>query len=189
MSQTLSGQNPKLTVDLDEMFGMIVPDSTSFRQRVGQAIIDKIRERTEDKNVDINGKNFRKYSKEYQESDDFKAYGKSADNVNLKQTGDMMGLMDIVDEGKNKITIGWNDGFQAKKAHGHITGHVGVERDFLGLPLSDLSAIAAEFKSELPLGDLDFDTTVDVAQEFQSKGSVRTFDQFIKNIIGDEDGG
>lgn len=153
MDQRLSGDEASLEVDLDEMFGTIVPDSSSFRQAVGQKIIDRIRERTQEEQEDVRNSGFKDYSREYADSIEFKAYGKSKNKPNLTQTGDMLGLMDIIGESKNKITIGWTDDLQAKKAHGHITGSVGVKRNFLGLPIEDIESIADDMRDELPLGD------------------------------------
>lgn len=152
MKQKLSGNKASLEINLDELFDVIVPDNSEFRQAVGQAIIDKIRERAQKKNAGVDGE-FKKYSKEYYESEDFKIYGKSRNDVNLTASGEMLGLMDIIEEGKNKIIIGWNDPDQAGKAHGHVTGSVGKERNFLGLRPLDVSEIVSQFEDQLPKGD------------------------------------
>jgi hypothetical protein len=187
MVQNLKGDNPELVIDLDEMFGTLVPDSSSFRQKVGQAIIDKIRERTSDGDfLNPPSKANQNYSKEYAESDEFKAYGKSKSDVNLKQTGDMLGLLDVVKEQKNAIVIGWEDKFQAEKAHGHITGNVGVKRDFLGLPMSDIEDIAEQFRDELPLGDIEPESSVQSIRDFVNNGSLKSFGDFIKSLTGEE---
>ena len=155
LKQVLSGKKARLEVNLDELFGTLVPNNSELRQAVGQAIIDKIRDRTS-RNLDRDGKRFPNYSTEYADSIPFKAYGKSKGDPNLKQSGDMLGLMDIIDETKNKIVIGWSDGEEAGKAHGHITGNVGSTRDFLGLPEKDLNEIADE------VSDLFKDSTADI---------------------------
>jgi hypothetical protein len=65
LSRVLSGNDPRLKVNLKKMFqGLELPDSSQFREVLGQAIIDRIRERTLD-NIDRDGKRFRNYSKEY----------------------------------------------------------------------------------------------------------------------------
>jgi hypothetical protein len=147
LKQILTGNKARLEVDLEEMFGVDVPNDSKFRQAVGQAIIDKIRDRTED-GVSRTGSSFKKYSDAYADSIDFKAYGKSKDEPNLKQTGEMLGFLDIIEETQNKIVLGWNDD-NASKAHGHITGNVGVKRDFLGLPDNELNSIAEDFQDFL----------------------------------------
>lgn len=145
--RTLSGNNPKLTIDLVEMFGQRVPDSEAFRQGVGQAIIDKIRERTAEK-IDRSGKRFRNYSKRYAESEDFKIHGKSKTDPNLKLTGDMLAFIDVISTSRNTITLGWDDNDEAAKAHGHITGAPQgpkVKRDFFGLPDKEYKSLTSEF--------------------------------------------
>lgn len=147
-TRTLSGKNPKLKINLTKMFGQRIPDSFSFREGVGQAIIDEIRERTQRKRIDRNGKAFRKYSKAYSESLEFKAAGKAKGEPNLTLTGDMLGLMDIVDQGRDFITIGFPDRDDQLKAHGHILGSSPgprVRRDFFGLPSKSYDAIAGDF--------------------------------------------
>ena len=130
------------------MFGQRVPDSEAFRQGVGQAIIDRIRSRTDD-NIDRKSKRFKSYSKAYASTLEFKAAGKSVGNPNLRLTGDMLGLMDVVSTGRSTITIGWDEGDENKKAHGHITGSdpgPKVRRDFFGLPEKDYDQIATGFR-------------------------------------------
>lgn len=139
--------NPKLKIDLTEMFGQRIPDSASFRAGVGQAIIDRIRERT-DKNIGRDGKRFRNYSKLYEDTLEFKAAGKTKGDPNLKLTGDMLGLMDVIAEDRNTITIGFPTREEQLKAHGHILGSdpgPKVRRDFFGLPDAEYSEIASGF--------------------------------------------
>jgi hypothetical protein len=132
------------------MFGVNVSDSESLKLAIGQAVIDKIQDRTES-GIGLNGKGFRRYSKQYKSSDDFRAAGKT-DQVNLRLSGDMLELMDITEQSSNTITIGWDDSEDAAKAHGHITGSSKgprVKRDFFGLRSSDIEAIKSEFSSEI----------------------------------------
>lgn len=188
MNQKISGTEVKLEVDLDEMFGMLVPDSSSFRQKVGQAIIDKIRERCADNKYLNNAK--KTYSEMYAESIDFKAYGKSKNDVNMKLTGDMLGLMDIIDEKKNKIVLGWNDSDDAAKAYNHITGDTVPKRNFFGLPESDIKEIVNEFKDELPFGDRESTSLTDLTERFLSTGPTagsQTLGQIIKALSSDEE--
>jgi hypothetical protein len=152
MSRFLSGNNPRIKVDLKKMFGF-VPDSSQFRHAVGQELIDLIRQRTEE-NINRQGKRFRNYTKAYAESIGFAAAGKDKSDPNLKKSGDMLAFIDIVDEGEDWIEIGWTDPNEAAKAHGHITGNVGVERDFFGLPESAVEQVAEEFKDLLPDDDI-----------------------------------
>jgi hypothetical protein len=143
MERNLSGNNPRLIVNIKKFAGVpAIP--VALKQEIGQEIIDLIRQRTA-RNIDRQGLRFPNYSREYSESIGFKAYGKSKDNPNLKQTGDMLGFMDIVEDRGSSIVIGWHDIEEASKAHGHITGNVGVKRDFFGLPNSDMGKIVGEY--------------------------------------------
>ena len=147
-SRKLSGNNPKLDINLEELFGVDLSGNDSLKQAIGQEIIDRIVSRTEG-NTSLSGRAFKRYSKAYKQSDEFKAAGKGS-KVNLRLSGDMLGLMDIVDERDNTLTIGWFDEDEAAKAHGHITGGGNLpKRDFFGLTSSDISSIEAKFASEI----------------------------------------
>lgn len=153
MRQDLSGNEAKLEVSLTDIFGAPIED-VALRESIAQAIIDKIRDNAKDAKF-VNppsGKN-QTYSESYAQSDEFKAYGKSKGEVNMTQSGDMLGLMDIINQAPDKITIGWKDSLQAKKAHGHVTGNVGVKRNFLGLSGSEIQDIKNRFLSDLPKAD------------------------------------
>lgn len=192
MKQKLSGNKASLEINLDELFDVIVPDNSEFRQAVGQAIIDKIRSKAQKDNEGIDGK-FEEYSKEYKESEDFLIYGKSPKDVNLTASGEMLGLMDIIEEGKNKIVIGWEDDLQAKKAHGHVTGSVGKERNFLGLTEDDVDEIRDQFIDDLPPGDDRESSIVDEILAEITRASpvgIASIDTVIaRNFdLGDDDG-
>ena len=137
------------------MFGQRVPDSDTFRQSFGQAVLDEIRRRTAS-NIGRTGKRFRNYSDEYADSLEFEAAGKSQNDPNLRLTGDMLGLMNVVATDRNSITLGWNQTDEAAKAHGHITGSVGVTRDFFGLPDNVYNSLKSRFTipEEFSLGEL-----------------------------------
>jgi len=138
----------RLRVNLTEFFGGKVPQNNAFREAVGQAIIDAMLTRTE-QSVDVNGKSFTKYSKEYKGSLDFDAAGKS-NKVNLRLTGDMLDQIDVTKIDGNTIEIGWDDSDESAKAHGHITGGGNMpKRDFFGINGSEKSEIRGEFSSAL----------------------------------------
>jgi hypothetical protein len=142
----------ELEVNLPELFpGQQIPNSSELREAIGQEVIDIIRERTQDKEKSWTGRSFRDYSPEYVDSIDFKAYNKSKGEPNLTQSGDMLGLMTTL-ESKDpaKVKVGWNDTLQSEKAHGHITGAVGVKRDFFGLNNDEIKRIKDKFRDELP---------------------------------------
>jgi hypothetical protein len=149
VNRVAAGRNRfELVVNLDEMFGTAFPNSSRLRQLIGQEILDTIVRRTQN-NRAWDGKQFKSYSDEYAESLDFQAAGKSKGDPNLTLTGDMLGLMDVIEESKATITIGWTSAEEAEKAHGHITGNVGVKRDFFGLNESEVKAIREKFEDQI----------------------------------------
>jgi hypothetical protein len=194
LKQILTNNQAKLEVNLDELFGKKFPNDSSLRQAVGQAIIDKIRDRTGE-NIGANGKRFKDYSDAYKESIAFKAYGKSKSNPNLKQTGDMLGLMNIIEEKRNAIVIGWTDEEEAAKAHGHVTGNVGTKRDFLGLTGKDITELKSEWSREIketqPETAAGIFDSIGPAQAFLAGQTIgprtRGFGQLLREILDDEE--
>lgn len=147
MKQILTGNEAKLEVDLQAMFGGPVED-VALRESIAQQIIDLIIDNAESAKFlnPASAKN-QSYSDSYADSEDFKIYGKSKGDVNMTQSGDMLGLLTILNQSSTKLTIGWDDSLQAKKAHGHVTGNVGVKRDFLGLSSGDVEKIKSSVGS------------------------------------------
>lgn len=147
----LSGNNPILTVDLVETFGEPVPEDVA--QGFGQDLINEIRDRTQNKNINRFGNSFKGYTKEYVDSFIFKAFKGGNESVNLTLTGDMMGTMDLLSVTDSFLEIGWNSSNQAAKAHGHITGKNGqvpkMQRDFFGLPDTVIKQKAREYESQI----------------------------------------
>src|SRR5690554_4440254 len=96
MKQDLSGNEASLTVSLTDIFGVPIED-VSLRETIAQAILDKIRDNAKNaKFLNPPSEKNQNYSDSYAESDDFKAYGKSKGDVNMTQSGDMLGLMDVI---------------------------------------------------------------------------------------------
>lgn len=179
----------ELEISLPDLFpGQLIPDSGRLREAIGQEVIDIIRNRTQDDEKSWNGKPFKDYSDEYAHSVEFKAYGKKKDDPNLTQTGDMLGLMTVLDAGPASIKIGWNDTLQSEKAHGHITGHVGVKRDFFGLSGGDIERLRKKFASELDTSpDLSTtDTSANTQSFLEGRSSIgkQSIGQIINNFFG-----
>lgn len=131
--------------DLKEMFGVDVSAHPEIREAVAGTILEKIRERT------LNGAgfggapfNFGVYSDEYAESIEFQAAGKDQQEVNMSLSGDMLGLMDLIDQGGNSIEIGWEDPTQNAKAFNHNTGDTVPKRPFFGLSKAEVREISEE---------------------------------------------
>lgn len=143
--RTLKSNNPRLDVNLKEVFGKRLPESPALKTAIGQAMLDKILERTEG-GRSFTGSKFPKYSEQYIKSNEFEAFGKTPGEINMSLRGDMMGQLDFELKSKNVLQFKWEDPTQAAKAHGHITGNVGKKRDFLGLSDKELNQIKNEFK-------------------------------------------
>lgn len=175
----------ELELNLPEVFeGQLVPDSSRLREAIGQEVIDIIRDRTQKDERSWTGSSFKKYSDEYAESIEFKAEGKSQDEPNLTQSGDMLGLLTVLDSGDpGTVKIGWNDQLQSEKAHGHITGAVGVKRDFFGLNSSEIDRLRRKFADELPSAPTA--TEVSPPERAQSflEGRISIAQQSLSNVI------
>lgn len=135
----------KVTIDISEF-------DLKPQQRVDLAdlVIEHIYDRTT-RGLDKNGRPFPKYSKEYINSMDFKAAGKSKSKVNLQLSGDMLAAMKLLSENKKKITIGFENGtpenakaeWNIKGTYGQATS-TGKRRDFLGIQSEKLKQLIAE---------------------------------------------
>lgn len=148
-------------INLEEELGVDLSQFPSLKQSLGQAMIDKIVERTESgKGVkfDTAGRgrqiDLRKpYSKEYQDSLEFKAAGKSKNDINMTLSGDMLRSIDLVRAQGNTLEIAIDDPDEAAKAHGHQTGKNGqvkkMLRPFFGVTKSEIKEVSSQFKSEI----------------------------------------
>lgn len=144
----LSEDEVSQTIDLKELFGVSVIGSEGLKQAIGGAIIDKIVNRTES-GVGVDGKKLKApYSKDYSESLDFKAFGKSKNKVNMTLTGQMLGSLDIVESKGNSIKIGWDDSEENAKAYNHNTGDTVPKRPFFGVTEKELREIKSEFEDK-----------------------------------------
>lgn len=149
-SLKLKKNSVEFTVDLKELFGIDFKGNRALRELVGQKIIDEMRKRT-DEGKAVGGKRDLKapYSKMYADSDEFKAFGKSKNKVNMQLTGDMMGLMDIKKQDGNTITIGWDESEENHKAYNHNTGDTVPKRPFFGMTNEELNQVKRELKPEI----------------------------------------
>lgn len=143
------------TINLKDIFGFDVSRNTALKLAAGQAAIDYMLERTKS-GVDYNGKAFARYSKEYMESLEFSAFGKSS-QVDMELTGEMLGSIDLEDLPGNEIKISIK-GEPAARAYGHMTGmkgHPTLEgkapvREFFGVRESELKSIGRDFMPSSP---------------------------------------
>ena len=176
-----SKDNISQTIDLEDLFGVSFAGRPVLREAIGQAIIDRIIDRTEE-GKSVNGGNLKSpYSGKYADSDEFALYGKNKNEVNMTLTGNMLNDLDIVDQTTSTITIGFNDEVNQKKAANHHQGVTVPKRPFFGVSKKDLEAIKKEFKSEL-------DESEDEGESFgtsaQALGGLSARDAFF-NLFGD----
>lgn len=142
------------TIDLKDLFGFDVSKDSTIAEAIGEAMLEKIRTRTAQGNsmkftrsgAGVSGK-FKSYSKDYVDSDEFKAHGKSASKVNLELTGNMLADMDIISINGNKLKIGFTDETETAKAYNHTVGDTVKPRPFFGVNKREQKEIASEFKN------------------------------------------
>lgn len=165
--------------DLSEITGRDFTDAQDLSSQIGDAITNFIKERAA-QNKGIGGKALRSpYSKEYQKSTEFELYGKSANDVNMKLTGDMLDAINVLDIQDSTILVGIEDE-NAPKAHGHMTGKNGevpkMKREFFGLTQSEFKEVIKQFKSDindLPKKDTSFSgLTNQEIQDIQTIGKI-----------------
>jgi hypothetical protein len=139
-------------LNVSKILGVDVSGQPRIVQEFGQAVIDRIIERTEN-NKDVSGKAFKGYSESYIESEDFDEFGKSASDVNLTLTGDMLDSVDFLQSGDTvKVEVADSE---TGKAYGNISGIRGKSnkkknpRDWFGVSAKDLNEIKAKFKDDV----------------------------------------
>lgn len=146
-------------IDLQELFGVDFKGRRDLREALGEAMLEKIRARTaRGVGMKFSSKRgtpvkLKAYSKQYKESEEFEAHGKSPSKVNMNLTGTMMDTMDIVKQTGNKITLGWDEDEENAKAFNHNTPKSKEaplpQRPFFGLNKSELKEIAKDFKKDI----------------------------------------
>lgn len=134
-----------------------IPKSVPKKDRltIADLVIERIVERTRE-GVDRRGNPFPDYTDAYVNSQDFKNAGKSASDINLQLSGDMLAALTVLKEGSDKIRIGFENGSDENaRADGNIRGTYGKARgsrkkarDFLGIDRSELRAIIDMVTSE-----------------------------------------
>jgi hypothetical protein len=146
------------TIDLDKWLGKDFSSDPDLVREIGQSVIDYMIKRVDD-NKGLGGETLKpSYSTEYSKSLDFKAAGKSKNDVNMKLSGDMLGSIDLEESGNSfKIFVDGDE--EIIKAYGHMTGFKGhptipknkYKRQFFGLTKEEFKKeIAPKFKGEKP---------------------------------------
>jgi len=135
------------------------------RLAIANEVKDFIIERTQDKHLDKNNQPFKPasgYSKSYKNSLDFRLGGKT-NAIDLTLSGDMLAAMEVLENKKGKITIGYKKGTENDKAEGNIIGSYGKPsgdpkkaRDFLGITDKDFKNIVDKYKNESAVEQSEF---------------------------------
>lgn len=141
--------------DLNKVLGMDVSKDQGLQEAIGQAIIDRIVERTE-RGKSVSGAALPKYSKAYKESLEFAAFGKT-NKVNMTLTGEMLSSLTVLSASNGRLKIGFDGEENNAKAFGHISGMEGhptlegkvPEREFFGLTKAEIESIRKEFRPQL----------------------------------------
>jgi hypothetical protein len=145
-------------IDFDALAGAPISLDPVLQREIAQATIDYIKTRVEDENLGIGRKKLKSpYQKSYEESLDFKAAGKSASNVNMMLSGDMMGSIDVLEEGET-VKIGIDNPAVTDRAYGHQSGFEGhpnpkmskYKREFFGVSDEEIKKnILPDFQSDI----------------------------------------
>lgn len=140
--------------DLENIFGIDLSSYPDIGLSFGQSVIDRIVERTKS-GKDVNGKPFKNYpgssgySDDYVDSLEFKAFGKSRDNINMTLEGNMLADLDILDFSGNKIRVGLRDETEILKGFNHVTGDTVPRREFFGLTDGEIEDLRSEFSGDI----------------------------------------
>ena len=174
------GNQVQLTIPLTDLEHL----TASQRRDFGKAIIREIKKRTA-AGIDADGKAFKGYSKDYKDSQEFKAFGKSS-GVNLKLSGDMLSSLTVKEVNFGSITIGFDDPEEEAKAHGNISGSYGQSfgnpskaRNFVGLSESALEEVKKPFLNLKP------EETIGEQRSLLSAVGTAFFDRLTGSIFGD----
>lgn len=179
------------TIDFEKELGIDISDNEELKLAIGQAIIDRIEERSlSGKNN--SGKKLPAYSKGYIESRDFDLYGKSPSRRDMTLRGDMLEAIDILGTDGNGVVIGFDNGLDSEKAHGQMTGQNGKwkkKREFFGVNKRELKEIKEQFadmiEEEKDNQDTDTISDIDLLDFIQAGGSDDTIDAFISELFSD----
>lgn len=137
------------TINFKNDFGVDLSERPDLALAIGQAVLDRIEERTVEKNRGVDGRRLKKYSKDYIDSDEFKDFNKNPNEVDMTLTGRMMDDMDILDLKGNNLKIGFLSSQENAKAYNHNVGDTVPKRPFFGVNKSDIKEIKREFKDNI----------------------------------------
>jgi len=113
----------------------------SLRRMFGNSIVETINRRNE-MGVDLNGRSFTEYSKEYKNSQEYKSFNKSTPNLRL--FGEMQASLKSRVIGEY-IEVYYDDETEAAKAFNHNTGDTVPKREFFGVNESELKQLYSQY--------------------------------------------
>lgn len=140
---TLSKTAVSQSIDLEDILGVSFTGERALRQSIAQLVIDHMKARTQEKNVDVDGKAFAPYSKAYKDSTVFKLLKGADGDVNLTLTQNMIGDLDLLGETENTIRVGFSDAKEILKAYNHNTGDTVPKRQFFGVTKKEVQELVA----------------------------------------------
>jgi len=122
-------------------------------EQIGQDLIDIIVDRTRD-GKDIDGKTFKnKYDDDYVASDEFKAFGKSKNDVNMTLEGNMLADIQVLEITDRDIIIGHEDETETAKSYNHNVGDTLPKRAFFGVTDSEIEGVLATYQNEISVSE------------------------------------
>lgn len=143
-------------------FTIFVDPNYSYEKRmeIGEAAVERIRERTK-QGIGASGKQWGRYSSEYQRHIDFQIAGKDPAPVNLTLTGDMLDSVQVLDASiPGIIEIGIEEGVDADKAK--WVAEKGY--DFLGISDTEVGEITSQVGEPTFVDRIDDNLSSDIAQ-------------------------
>lgn len=168
-------------------------------------LAEKIRERAESgKGLEFSSNGNAKtvtlkspYSKQYADSLDFKAAGKSKGKVNMTLTGDMLASIQVEDRPGNKIAIVIDGEKEILKAYNHLTGDTVPKRPFFGASKTDVKETIHDFQEEIDsIETREGSRTAEQRRRSElldilggaSAASRRPLRDVLNDLLGEEDG-
>lgn len=184
---TLTENEVSQELNVSEILGVDVSKEPRIVQEFGQAVVDRIVDRTED-GKDVNGRSFKGYSAQYVNSEEFEEFDKSPSDVNMTLTGRMMESVDF-DQSSDTVKVQVGDGdVETAKAFNHNTGDTVKKRQFFGVNKKEINEIRKIFKDDVKRLKREGSTEEPVRDELFTAAkfveTVNTNDLF-NDILGD----
>jgi len=175
--------------DLEEILGVDLSGDETLAAEIGQDVVQFIQDRSLN-GKGIGGKKLKSpYSKAYTKTTEFEVAGKSATDINMRLTGEMIDSIEVLDFDGQVLTVGI-EGDQAPKAHGHMTGKNGevpaMKREFFGLTENELEKILNNYSDRIEQlkessvrfeDQLTREETTAVNQFFRTAGDLFSFEE------------